>query len=163
MSDNDDEDSMLIAANLTKATKAKKPAKGLTSFCLSLLHYLIFAFLLLPIAKRQRWFYEPVVDDKSPYWDGPVAHAAVDVPVDGGNSQGVEEIKTADNEDDNTPIAASLLNTGLPSYCLSSLYSIICLVCTFRFMQTTLRANQTQMRQRVTTTRRTTRPSLRLY
>ncbi len=66
MSDND-EDSMPIAATLTKATKAKKPAKGLTSFSPSLLHYFIFAFLLHPIAKRQRWFYEPVVDDKSPY------------------------------------------------------------------------------------------------
>jgi hypothetical protein len=31
MSDND-EDSMPIAATLTKATKAKKPAKGLASF-----------------------------------------------------------------------------------------------------------------------------------
>jgi hypothetical protein len=80
MSDND-EDSMPIAATLTKATKTKKPAKGLTSFSSSLLHEYIFAFLLHPIAKRQRWFYEPVVDGKSPYWDGPVSHAAVDVPV----------------------------------------------------------------------------------
>ena len=25
--------------------------------------------------------YEPVLDNNSPYWDGPVSHAAVDVPV----------------------------------------------------------------------------------
>jgi hypothetical protein len=80
MSDND-EDSMPIAATLTKATKAKKPAKGLTSFSPSLLHYFILPFLFHPIAKRQRWFYEPILDDKSPYWDAPVSHAAVDVPV----------------------------------------------------------------------------------
>jgi hypothetical protein len=80
MSDND-KDSMPIAATLTNATKAKKPAKGLASFSLSLLHYFILAFLLHPIAKRQRWVYEPVLDNKSPYWDAPLTHAAVDEPV----------------------------------------------------------------------------------
>jgi hypothetical protein len=37
MSD-DDEDSMPIAATLTKATKVKKPAKGLSWVYLSLIH-----------------------------------------------------------------------------------------------------------------------------
>jgi hypothetical protein len=53
----------------------------LASFSLSLLHYFILAFLLHPTAKRQRWVYEPVLDDKSSYWDAPLTHAAVDEPV----------------------------------------------------------------------------------
>jgi hypothetical protein len=40
---------------------------------------------------------------------------------DEGKSQDVEERKSEDNEADNTPIAASIVNTGLPSYRLSSL------------------------------------------
>ncbi len=38
-------------------------------------------FLLLPLAKKQRWFYEPVVDGKSPYWDAPLVHPVVAEPV----------------------------------------------------------------------------------
>ncbi len=45
------------------------------------LQYFFLPFLLPPIAKRQRWFYEPVLDDKSPYWDTPLAHAVVHEPV----------------------------------------------------------------------------------
>ncbi len=84
----------------------------------------MLTFLLQPIAKKQRWFYEPVLDEKSPYWDAPISHAAVDVPVRmalvDGYLSAVEETKSEDNDVVNTLIAASVENTGLLSYRLSS-------------------------------------------
>ncbi len=36
---------------------------------------------MLRLAKKQRRYYEPVIDDKSPYWDAPLVHTAVQEPV----------------------------------------------------------------------------------
>ncbi len=36
---------------------------------------------MLRLAKKQRWYYEPVIDNKSPYWDAPLVHALVAEPV----------------------------------------------------------------------------------
>ncbi len=102
MSDND-EDSMPIAASLTKATKGKKPAKGLASFSPFLLNYFVWAFLFQPIAKKQRWFYEPVLDDKSPRSSAKHRTTA----KEGTNI--AEEERNESSEGDNTPIVASLL------------------------------------------------------
>ena len=41
-------------------------------------------------------------------------------PDDEAKSQDVEETKSEDNEEDNTPTAASIVTTGLPTYRLSS-------------------------------------------
>jgi hypothetical protein len=41
-------------------------------------------------------------------------------PDDEAKNQDVEETKSEDNEEDNTPIAASIVTTGLPSHRLSS-------------------------------------------
>ena len=79
-SSDDDEDSIPIAASLTKGTKAKKAAKGELSSPCCMSHAVSDAFLLACIEKRQRWVYEPVDESGSTsnYWDAPIVMTLFD-------------------------------------------------------------------------------------
>ena len=74
-------------------------------------------------AKRQRWYYEPILDDKSPYWESPLGHSLVTAAlttVSDITATQLEDITMEqDAAGDNTPMTAlttAALSTATRSY-----------------------------------------------